>query len=109
MLRTVLLPLAMVASLGVVSPASATRLEDTRVVPFNPGSLKNDAGVKSLQRRVATAVRQVCGSVVRRPIHEMPAYRDCVTKATADAHGQIDRAAWVARGQPSPTLQASIR
>ena len=109
MLRTVLLPLAMVASLGVVSPASATQLEDTRVVAFNPASLKNDAGVKSLQRRVATAVRQVCGSVVRRPIHEMPEYRACVATATADAHSQIDRAVWVARGEPSPTLQAAIR
>ena len=109
MLRTVLLPLAMVASLGVVSPASAALFDDTRVVPFSSASLKNDAGVKSLQLRVATAVRQVCGSVVRRPIHEMAEYRACVATATADAHSQIDRAVWVARGTPSPILQAAIR
>jgi UrcA family protein len=105
MLRTVLLPLALVASLGAPPAASASSLVNIQTVPYHPSDLRKDEGVRRLERLVARVVYRVCNGAVRRPLNEQAAYRLCMDAATADSRAQIDEAVRSAR--TSAMAQAS--
>jgi UrcA family protein len=97
-MKSALLPLALAASLGAAPAASASSLVDIRRIGYAPADLREDAGVRSLERRAAAAAHRVCGGLVRRPLHEHTAIRACLRAAHDDARDQIARAVGEARG-----------
>ena len=96
-MKTVLLPLALVASLGAGAPASASSLFDLRRVPYSPAELRTDEDVRALERRVAGVVHRTCLRAARRPMHERAAIQSCIRRASGDAREQIAEAVRLAR------------
>lgn len=92
MSKSVLLPLALAASLGSAPAASASDTSQVLVVSYDELDLAREAGRRALRARAAMAIETVCGPIARRPIDEVMERRACAQAAGENVEAQIERA-----------------
>ena len=100
MLKCILLPVAVAASLSAGFPATASSVEEVRVVSYADLDLTRQTGRQVLERRVAAAIREVCGAPVTKPLAEAAHQRACAATALQNAQAQVWRAVDLAHGRP---------
>ena len=80
-----LIPIVLVASAVVASPAEA---QPSRMVSYGDLDLSSPAGQAALDRRIATAIRQVCGWAFPRDLQSTHEVQRCREQTLADVQAQ---------------------
>ena len=91
--------LVLTVATAIAAPAHAAAGDAevrTKAVSFDDLDLTKSKGVRTLTRRVANAVERVSEPAKRTTVAEQQIYRACAAEATADAHGQVERAVQMA-------------
>jgi UrcA family protein len=102
-------PLVASALAAIPQPATAAPVEEVRTVSYLDLDLTRETGVRSLERRVAGAVRKVCGDGPPVTLAERQAHWACAETASADARAQIERAVELALLQRGQVLTTAHR
>ena len=111
MRNTALFALALIASVAIVSPTVAQAFEPetvTSIVRTGDLDLSNDSGQQELERRIALAAREVCGTASDADLEGKNAARQCREDTVAQASAQREQLLAAARSG-TPILVASVR
>ena len=110
MRNTALFTLALIASAAIIAPTASQAAEPTivtSIVQTADLDLKSADGLRELDRRIARAAREVCGTVSDADLAGKNDVRHCRAETIAAAHAQ--RAQLLAARSGSPILVASAR
>ncbi|WP_439533761.1 UrcA family protein [Polymorphobacter sp.] len=90
MLKSIL-PLAAIALVGAAGPALANAGDDAarQLIRYDNSALNSEAARQALVKRIAFAVRNVCGEPVTGGKDEIDAIRDCRVRAHSMAMAQV--------------------
>lgn len=111
MRNTALFTLALIASAATIAPTVAQASEPatvTSIVPTADLDLSSADGQRQLDRRIARAAREVCGSVSDADLEGRNEVRRCRAETIAAATSQRDHLLAAARNG-APILVASAR